>query len=415
MYLDSERFATRAQAIHDLLAQWSPALKTEVLPLEQVCSRICAQDLFSQNTLPVCRSAQADGIAVRFADFADGMPDSSSWQKGVDYVLADTGDDFDDAFDTVIQVEDLVYDASGAFSIVPESPISQGQLISAQGSTLRTDELLVKAGTTLRPMHLCLLAAGGISTVEVVKQPVVAYIPTGNELVSPGTKPLRGQNIESNGLMINSYLSEWGAVMLPYPILRDDRQLLEETLSDALQKADIVLINGGSSMGSEDYTVRLLEQCSSFLQHGIKSIPGIPVALAAVNGKPVINLPGPPFAAFCALDWCVRALVYRQQGRTLPPRQTVTAVLLQEVRKPIPYEFYLRLQVFQTPKGFCAQPLSWGSRFAQAMNSNALVVIPMGIDGYQKGDVIEAELLYGQHDVSTYEKGSDLPGILPHT
>lgn len=77
----------------------------------------------------------------------------------------------------------------------------------------------------------------------------------------------------------------------------------------------------------------------------------------------------------------------------LPPRK-VTAVLLQEVHKPAPYEFYLRLKVYKTADGFCADPLSWGSRFSQAMNCNALMVIPVGLEGYQKGDVIEADLLY---------------------
>ncbi len=399
MYLDSDQFITRAKAINALMTRWKPDITTEILPLEQTRGRICAQDVFSQNTLPVCRSSQADGIAVSFADFTDGIPDTSLWKKDLDYATADTGDDFDDTFDTVIQVEDLVYNLSGTFSIVPEAPIVQGQLVSTQGSTLRTGELLLKKGDVVHPMQLCLLAAGGISGLEVVKQPVVAYIPTGNELVHPGRKPQRGQNVESNGLMIRGYLEEWGAVIRTYPILPDDRKLLDETLSDALQNADIILINGGSSKGSEDYTVRLLEERSSFLQHGIKSIPGIPVALAIADGKPVINLPGPPFAAFCALDWCVRALVYQAQGRAMPSPHRVTAVLLQEVRKPAPYEFYLRLKVYRTENGFCAEPLSWGSRFAQAMNCNALMVIPVGLDGYHKGDVIEADLLYGLPDV----------------
>ncbi|MDR0925381.1 MAG: molybdopterin molybdotransferase MoeA [Hungatella sp.] len=398
MYLDSEHFITRAEAINALMARWTPDIATEILPLEQSKGRICARDVFSQNTLPVCRSSQADGIAVRFADFTNGIPDTSAWKKDLDYAMADTGDDFADAFDTVIQVEDLVYNASGTFSIVPEAPIVQGQLVSPQGSMLRSGELLLKKGDVVQPMQLCLLAAGGISGLEVVKQPVVAYIPTGNELVCPGEKPQRGQNVETNGLMISGYLEEWGAVIRTYPILPDNQKLLDETLADALQNADIILINGGSSKGSEDYTVRLLEKRSTFLQHGIKSIPGIPVALAIADGKPVINLPGPPFAAFCALDWCVRALVYQAQGRAMQPPRRVKAVLQKEVHKPAPYEFYLRLKVYKAGDGFFAEPLSWGSRFAQAMNCNALMVIPVGSEGYHKGDVIEAELLYGLPD-----------------
>jgi molybdopterin molybdotransferase/putative molybdopterin biosynthesis protein len=133
-YLDGERFVTREKALSDLLSRWSFAPETEIVYSAEANGRICAEDVFSLNTLPVFRSAQADGIAVRFVDFAKGVPDSKNWQEGVDYAMADTGDDFDDAFDTVIQVEDLVYDESGGFSIVPEDPpITQGQLIHEQG------------------------------------------------------------------------------------------------------------------------------------------------------------------------------------------------------------------------------------------------------------------------------------------
>jgi molybdopterin molybdotransferase/putative molybdopterin biosynthesis protein len=263
----------------------------------------------------------------------------------------------------------------------------------------------VKAGTTLRPLQLCLLAAGGILNLPVIKKPTVAYIPTGNELIPVSATPQRGQNIESNGAMIGGFLSEWGANIRAYPIIRDDSRLLEETLNDALQNADIVLINGGSSMGSQDYTIDLLERRGSFLQHGIKSIPGIPVALAIVEGKPIINLPGPPFAAFCVMDWCVRALVCKYKGQTIPRRQTREVVLSQAVHKPVPYDFYLRLHICKLSNGYEALPLPFGSRFAKAMNCNGLTVIPIGVDGYEKGSVVEAELLYGEADLPLVTEG----------
>ena len=130
------------------------------------------------------------------------------------------------------------------------------------------------------------------------------------------------------------------------------------------------------------------------------SVPGIPVAVALVEGKPVINLPGPPFAAFCAMDWCVRALVYRQLGQTVPQRTIVPAVLQEDVSKPAPFEFYLRLKVFRTKEGYCAQPLTMKTRNARAMaDCNALTVLPAGIDSCERGQTVRAELLYGEETI----------------
>ncbi|HAA34823.1 MAG TPA: molybdopterin molybdenumtransferase MoeA [Firmicutes bacterium] len=400
MTLDRNRYMTRAEALQALIERWKPEPARETVVLAQSQGRICAGDVFSRNCLPVCRSSQVDGIAVRFADFESGMPRTESWIKDRDYVVADTGDDFDDRFDTVIRVEDLTYDHAGRLHISISEPLQKGQFVNPRGALLRPGELLVRAGATIRPLHLGLLAAGGVREVQVVKKPLVAFIPSGNELVPPGVEPQRGQNVESNSIMVAGLLQEWGAETLVYPVVKDRLPDLQSSLDDALQKADIVLLNGGSSKGREDYVAKLLQERSSFFQHGVASVPGIPVAVALVEGKPVINLPGPPFAAFCAMDWCVRALVYRQLGQTVPQRTIVPAVLQEDVSKPAPFEFYLRLKVFRTKEGYCAQPLTMKTRNARAMaDCNALTVLPAGIDSCERGQTVRAELLYGEETI----------------
>lgn len=396
-----QAYPARAEAVAALLARWTPPVRIQTVPLAEALGRVCAGDLFSRNTLPVCRSSQADGIGVRFDDLKDGVPDSG-WEAGRDYVPADTGDDFEDGFDTVIQVEDLRFSADGRLAeICPEEPVRRGQLISTRGATLREGELLLRAGTVLQPFHLCLLASAGVTELPVLHRPTAAYIPTGSELVPVGTVPGRGQNVQSNGLMVEAYLRQWGAEARSWPIVRDDEAALDAALSDALRQADIVLMNGGSSRGGEDFTVKLLERRASFLQHGVSCIPGIPVALAMVENTPVVNLPGPPFAAFCALDWAVRPLVFRMLGREPPARPKVRVRLLEPVRKPVGYEFYLRLEVADGPEGRTARPLGWDCRFAEAVSAcNALLVLPAGCGGYDAGGLVEAELLYGMEGIA---------------
>lgn len=107
--------------------------------------------------------------------------------------------------------------------------------------------------------------------------------------------------------------------MIRHSIVRDDAAELERALDEALPQADLVLINGGSSRGEEDFNSQLLERRGSFFRHGVKAVPGRPVAFSIVDGKPVINVPGPVAAAYLAEHWCLSALVCHWYGLPAPP------------------------------------------------------------------------------------------------
>lgn len=396
MYLEESTFALPETILEELDRRWKPELRTEEAPLAEAAGRVLARTLYSRNTLPVCRSADGDGIAVRGADFAGGgLPDPSGWVMGRDYAMADTGDDFDDAFDTVIRIESLEFREDGGFSFRPGLAVEPGQMVSAGGGNLKRDELLLSAGAHLTPQQVGLLASGGYTAAPVYRKPVVAYIPTGSELILPGETPERGQNIQSNGAMLQAALAAWNAEMLPYPIIRDDRAAIGEAFRDALQKADIVMLSGGSSKGSEDFTAHLMEEGSSYFQHGVQTVPGRPAGVGLVDDKPVIALPGPPFGAFLVLDWCVRALVYRLQNTRPPQRPAVKASITEDVKKPpFPYRYYVRARVTGENGEYTAEPLAMDRRSAQvAARCNGLVVVPAECGGYRAGDTVLAELL----------------------
>ncbi|MDQ7094560.1 molybdopterin molybdotransferase MoeA [Desulfosporosinus sp. PR] len=389
-----DQAVTREEALKLLFQYWPLEVKTELIPLQQALGRITAQKVYSRNSLPVCRCSQADGIAVRSADFSAGLPDTSGWLKGQEYVQADTGDDFDDAFDTVIQVEDIYYNQDGQLCFVQDFEFSQGSLIREKGGMIKEGELLVEAHVRLTPVHLAVLALGGIYQLEVVKKPKVVYIPTGNELISAGIKPERGQNVESNGLMVAAFLQEWGAEPICYPIIRDKPVELEQTLDLALAAADIVLINGGSSKGSEDFNAQLLQKRASFFRHGIKAVPGRPVAVAIIAGKPVINLPGPIIATFLAMDWCVFGLVHHYYSIAAPLRPKIKVKLEKPLQKNPEFEFYYRLLITKQDDGYTARPIGFDKSIPYSLlQAKALFIAPIGVAEYQAGEEVEAELL----------------------
>jgi len=390
----------RADIMDLLLSKWCPCPSTEMVDIEEALGRVTSEDIFSKNTLPVIRCSQVDGIAVRSSDFISGMPDTTKWVRGTDYVRADTGDDFDDAFDAVIPVEAISYDSNGRLHIEKDVKVNKGDLIEASGSTVKKNDLLVASKVRLTPVHLSVLATGGIAAIPVYRKPKVIYIPTGNELIPMGEKPKRGQNVETNGIMISSLLNQWGAEAIKYPIVKDKVSDLAAVLDKAVQEADIVLINGGSSKGEEDYTVNLMRKVGALIQHGVRAIPGKPVAFGILNDKPIINLPGPPLGAFYAMDWCVSALVHAYLKQPVPIRPKIKAILCNTINKPLDFEFYARMFTQKSESGYKASLLTWQNNMPTLMTRcNSLLIVPIGITGYATGDEVEVELLCGEEHI----------------
>lgn len=395
MRFDVNEALSREDALASLLGRWDVPRDEELVEVGRACGRILAQDCRARYSLPRHRVSSFDGIAVRAADFAAGVPDTSGWQRGCQYVQADTGDDFPDEYDSIVAAEDVSYDEQGRLVLDPALEFKPFGGIKPAGATMKEGELLYSAGTRLDPGALAILAAGGWCQVPVLRRLRIAFIPTGTELVSVGVEPQRGQNVQTNSVMLGALFEQWGAEMLEYDIVEDDPAALGEALDDALRAADIVLINGGSSRGSEDYNSELLKERASWFAHGVKAVPGRPIGMAIIGGRPAINVPGPMIAASLAADWLVQGLVCAQQGRPVPRRVVAQAVLDEPLSCPKPgFERLVRLAAHRDEDGVlhCA-PVRTGASLAENIRSvNAFLAVPSGTR-YEKGAVMGIEIM----------------------
>ena len=395
MKFELERSVTRAEALALMKEHWKFDAGKEIVPLEESLGRVTAEDLYSANTLPVVRASCFDGVAVRRADFQNGMPDTSGWRKGRDFVRADTGDDFPDAFDAVIAIEDVILEGDGlrfaeGFTFDPAK-----ETVDPAGTIVKGGALLVPAHTRLTPELTAVLAMGGVAWVPVIRKLRVAFIPTGSELVPPGLSPQRGQNVETNGLMLRGLLARWGAEVLRHPIVKDDAAALERALDEALAGADLVLINGGSSRGEEDFNAQMLERRGSFFRHGVRAVPGRPIAFSIVDGKPVLNIPGPVAAACLAEHWCLSALVCHWYGLPAPRHPTVKARLEKPMKKRQGFELIGRVALRQADDGsYTARPISWGEDGIPGLlrGTDGFLTVPADVSGLAEGDMVEVEL-----------------------
>jgi molybdopterin molybdotransferase/putative molybdopterin biosynthesis protein len=195
-------------------------------------------------------------------------------------------------------------------------------------------------------------------------------------------------------------LLEMGAEPICLPIVPDERSAAEAALDKALALADVVLINGGSSKGEEDFNARILEQRGAALFHGVAAAPGRPMCVALIDHKPVINVPGPPLAVLYSMDWCVRAIVNRFLHKPMPQRQTVQGVLTEDLRAPGFMEILCMMDVEKTQQGYQLRPRSArGGNTAQALGAGAMYITKLGSHGHQAGETIQVELLRGEEEL----------------
>ena len=396
-----ERLMSREEIIDAVLSHWTVERQTEWVAVEEALGRVPAQAVCAQVTLPVVRASACDGVAVDSNRFAQGVPDTSDWVLGRDFVRADTGDDFDDAFDAVIRIEDVDLSPDGKLSIHKEVQVAPGSGVRPEGSTVRAGEELVRANLPLRPRDLAGLQMGGVAQIQVWKRPVVAFIPSGSELIPPGTPLSRGKNYDTNSLLVRETLKELGAQPLCLPIVPDAGELMERALDEALAQADLVILGGGSSKGGEDFSATLLHQRGQVLCHGAQAVPGKPLCAAIIQGKPVINLPGPFMAAYHGMEWLINALVSHYLMRPMRRRQTVNATLTAPADTSDQVSMLLVVEVCAKADGtgYWATPYNFKNlTMARTIAANGQYMTKLG-EHLPAGSTIEVELLRGVEDI----------------
>ena len=371
----------------------------EAVHLEAAAGRVTAGPVTALLSSPHYDSAAMDGAAVRSADTVGATETSPvRLETGTQAVWIDTGDPIPDGLDAVIMVE-VIHQVDDR-TIEVQAPVTPYEHVRALGEDIAATELLLPGGHLLRPQDLAACAAAGLSHVDVRRRPKVAVLPTGNELVPVGSTPGPSEIIESNGLMLAAMVEEWGADADRRQPVRDERDSLKSALADALETADVVLVNAGSSAGSEDYTAAVVEEMGELLVHGIAVRPGHPVVLGVVRDKPVIGIPGYPVSAAITCEIIVRPIVERMLG--LPPseRQSIAATISRKVSSPMGEDDYLRVRLGRVGGKMVATPLQRGAGVITSMvRADGLVRIPRFSEGLDAGSEVRAALLRPAHEL----------------
>ena len=394
-----QQLPTRKLIVETLLEKWNPEKQTETISIDNALNRVLARNYEALYSIPVVRASAMDGVAVISDRFENGIPDTSGWKLGEDFSRADTGDDFDDRYDAVIPIEDVLISEDGRLSINDNVSVKSNMNIRPAGSTIHKGETVGREHRRLQSFDLACLAMGGITEIEVYKKPRVAFLPTGSELVPLGQDVTRGKNIDSNSVLVKNMLIEMGAEPILYPITKDSKEELNLVLDSALNDADIIIISGGSSKGEEDFNARILEERGAALFHWVAAAPGKPMCVAMIDNKPVINIPGPPVAMFYGMDWCIRELVNKMLYLPMPKRCKIKGELTAEIAAPPGMEILCLMDIEQTEEGYKVKLKKWrGGSMVDTLSAGATYITELGTAVKHPGEIIEVTLLRDERE-----------------
>lgn len=391
--------------------------KSEVVPIPQAYGRVLAADVFSRVDMPNALTCCMDSIAVHWSEFESGeMPDTSTWTRGVDWQFANTGVAMPEGFDAAIVIEHVTVSPDEQHVQISAAPSRRFAGTKPVGDNLREGEKLASAGDVVTPDVAARIASGNHCSVEVVCKPRVAFIPTGNELVCAGGSIEKGRNLETNSIVVRGKIEAWGGIPLVFDIVPDIPERIEEAVRRAVEMADIVVLNAGSSKGSDDWSVEELEKMGEVLCHETNHGPGHHSSYAIVAEKPIVGISGPAGGASFTLNFYLRPLIRAYLGLEpeiprIPARLAAPfpakkpaggapARAVGETRPDIvsPEATFYGIKFVMLELGadgvLQATPLPGRPGAKETLSANAYYMMPSGpgITPPEVGDVIEVEL-----------------------
>jgi molybdopterin molybdotransferase len=393
-------------------------LEVERISLGQAAGRILAKDITASFNQPTFDNSSMDGFAVKAADVTSARPE----QPVVLEVIADipagfvssvslspgqaarimTGAPLPAGADAVVPVESTDHYLPGR---TPQAqlplrvnifePVKEGDYIRFAGQDFTIGEKILHSGKRLLPQDVGLLAMLGMAEIRVFRQPRVAVLSSGDELLPVGAPLALGKLYDSNGVMLAALVQQSGGVAIRLGVAADRREVVQELLDRAVaEKVDLILSSAGVSVGAYDYLREVVEQKGNLVFWRVDMRPGKPIAFGNYQQLPFIGLPGNPVSAFMGYWVFVHPVMLQMQGYPPFKRKIVMAQLTEAITSD-GRESYLRGMITEQDGRFFARLVGHqgSGNLLSLTRANALLIIPSGVKSLPLGAEVEAWIL----------------------
>ena len=403
------RVQTREQALARL--DGFDRLPAREAALDRALDRVLAGDLTAGEDLPSFVRSTVDGFAVRAketfgaaeslpalfeleGEVAMGRPAEARVGPGR-AVRIWTGGMLPQGADAVVMLEySRVLDGTG---LELTKAVAPGSNTIEVGEDVAQGEPILTAGTRLRPQELGLLAALGLTKVKVVRRPKAAVISTGSELVPADQNPGPGLIRDVNSHTLAAQIRRAGGEPLDLGLVPDDREEIRELIGRGLERADAVLVSGGSSVGAADWTLKTFMSFpgAELLVHGVSISPGKPLILVRVGQKSLWGLPGHVASAMISFELFLKPFLSRRlQGERGPGPLPIRAELTRNLASAQGREDWVRVRLEGGPDRFRAVPVLGPSGLISTLvRADGLVMIDLESEGLEAGETVQVHLI----------------------
>jgi len=397
VYLKMKTLQEARKILFDAFPEPDPAV-CETVSSPDAVGRILGSPVFARISSPDGPLAAMAGVAVE-AEATYGASETApkALAVGKEAFYVNTGHLLPPGTNAVIMIEKIR--ETGADRIIIEAPVFPFQHVRKVGEDIVATELLFPRNHLVTPYCVGALLSGGVFSVDVKRKPKVLIIPTGSELVdwrkTPLTSVRPGQVLETNSFVLGRLTEAWGGTFVRHDMLKDDEELIKKAVeSGTLGDFDMVLLGGGSSAGSEDYSRRAVADLGEVLVHGVTIMPGKPIVIGKVNGKPVFGVPGYPVSAIIAFEEFIGPLLSRMLGQPIRTREKARVKPTRKIASKLGLEEFVRVKIGKVGNTLVATPLPRGAGCITSITeADGILRIPNHVEGIGDQEWVEAELL----------------------
>jgi molybdopterin molybdotransferase len=397
-------FSSRADVdeVWRLVRTLARPLDAEPVGLDQATGRVLTHDVVAPVPVPGFARAAMDGYALRgeetfgasdynplpfrlVGEAMPGRPYPGVVERG-EAIRIMTGSPLPRGADAVVMAEYAREDegpAGGGKEVAITEPVPPGRHVGQIGEDIEAGQALFQPGRVLRPQDIGVLASVGIATVSVIRRPVVRLVITGDELLPPGSTPSGARIVDSNSVMLEGLVRRDGGVPQRDAIVPDRREAVEAAILD--ERGDVVLVSGGTSVGSEDYAPLIVAEHGELLVHGVALRPASPTGLGRLGSRLVFLLPGNPVSCLSAYDFFAGPVVRLLGGRSADwPHRQVRAQLARKIASAVGRVDYVRVRL--GPGGVEPLAISGASILSSTIRADGFVIVAKDSEGHAAGE-----------------------------
>ena len=365
--------------------------------LADAVGRVTASPVWALRSSPPFDAAGMDGIAVRAADTVGAGATTPVTLGPGAYDVVDTGDPLPEGRDAVVMREHVHRHGDRAELRAATPPY---QHVRSIGEDVSTAELLLPEGHRLRAVDVAAAAAAGLTELAVRRPPVVAVLPTGDEVRPLGSATGGGEILDTNSLMLAAQARELGCEARTLPIEPDDPAGIAAAALAAAADCDLLIVVAGSSAGRDDHTAEVVAGLGTLAVHGVAVRPGHPVVLGVVGTTPVLGAPGYPVSAALTFDIFAAPLLAGLEGAAPRRRPRTRARLARKLASTAGADDWVRVRLGLVGGTIVATPLPRGAGVLTSLvRADGLLLVPAGVEGHQPGEDVDVELLRGIDDI----------------